>query len=134
MTRENLEVVEAAFDAYYRGDVEALVDLADPGLVISQPAEAPETQTFHGPRGLIEAIDAWAGEWDDLRTQRLRTHAAGDHVVTTVHQRGRGKASGAEVEGTFTFVFTVKEGKLVRWQMFVDEARALKAVGLLHAA
>jgi hypothetical protein len=38
------------------------------------------------------------------------------------------------VEGTFTFAFTVKEGKLVRWQMFVDEARALEAVGLLHAA
>jgi ketosteroid isomerase-like protein len=132
--RRNLEVVDAAFDAYGRGDMEALVKLADPTLVVSQPAEMPETQTFRGRRGFIEAIDAWAEAWDDFRLARIRTRAVGEHVVTTVHQRGRGKWSGAEVEGTFTFVFTVKAGKFVRWRMFGDEVRALEAVGLRQAA
>jgi ketosteroid isomerase-like protein len=113
-----MEVVDAAFDAYQRGDMEALVKLADPNLVVSQSAEMPEAQTFRGRRGFVEAIDAWAGAWDDFRLARLRTRAVGEHVITTVHQRGRGKSSGAEVEGTFTFVFTVKSGKFVRWRMF----------------
>lgn len=46
------------------------------------------------------------------------------------HQVGRGKGSGVEVEGDVAFVFTVRQGKLVRWQMFTSRAEALEAAGL----
>jgi ketosteroid isomerase-like protein len=133
MSRRNLAVVEEAFEAYYRGDVGRAAELADPDIVVNQPAEMPETETFHGPQGFIEAIEKWEGEWDDFRVERLSTRAVGDHVLTTVRQRGRGKGSGAEVEGVFTFVFTLRAGKLVRWQMFADERQALEAVRLRQA-
>jgi ketosteroid isomerase-like protein len=134
MSRRNLDVVDAAFEAYYQGDVERAADFADPDLVITQPSEMPESETFRGHRGFIDAIDAWTGEWDDFRVERLRTRDVGDHVLTTVRQRGRGRGSGAEVEGVFTFVFTLRAGKLVRWRMFADEGQALEAVGLRHGA
>jgi ketosteroid isomerase-like protein len=34
-----------------------------------------------------------------------------------------------EVTGEYTFVFTFRDGKLVRWQMFTDEAEALEVAG-----
>jgi ketosteroid isomerase-like protein len=129
MSRQNLEIVEAAFDAYYSGDWERLGEFAHPDVVVTQPAETPDADTFHGREGFIEVIDAWQGEWDDFRLERLRTRDVGDHVLTTVKQHGRGKSSGAEVEGEFTFVLTLDAGKIVRWQMFADEGTALAAVG-----
>jgi ketosteroid isomerase-like protein len=131
MSRLNLDAVQAAFDAYHRGDMELVAQLADPDLVVTQSAELPDGETFQGRRGFIEAIDALGEAWDDFRVERLRTRDLGDHVLTTVRQRARGRRSGIEVEGLLTFVFTLKSGRIVRWQMFSDEARALEAVGQL---
>jgi ketosteroid isomerase-like protein len=129
MSRLNLEAVQAAFDAYHRGDMQRVAELADPDLVVTQSAELPDAETFEGRRGFIEAIDALAEGWDDFRVERLRTRDLGDHVLTTVRQRARGRRSGIEVEGLLTFLFTLKAGRIVRWQMFSEEARALEAVG-----
>jgi ketosteroid isomerase-like protein len=125
----NRDTVQAAFDAYHRGDMSRVAELADPDLVVTQSAEMPDAETFHGRRGFIEAIDTWRDAWDDFRVERLRTREVGDHVLTTVRQRARGKRSGVEVEGLITFVFTLKAGRLVRWRMFADEENALEAVG-----
>jgi ketosteroid isomerase-like protein len=129
MSRLNLDAVQAAFDAYHRGDMERVAELADPDLVVTQSAELPDAETFQGRRGFIEAIDALGEGWDDFRVERLRTRDLGDHVLTTVRQRARGRRSGIEVEGLLTFLFTLKAGRIVRWQMFSEEARALEAVG-----
>jgi ketosteroid isomerase-like protein len=132
VSRRNRETVQAAFDAYYRGDMERVAELADPDLVVTQTAEMPDGETFRGRQGFAKAIDVWAEAWDDFRVERLCTRDIGDHVLTTVRQRARGKRSGVEVEGLFTFVFTLKAGRLVRWRMFADEEEALEAVGLLN--
>jgi ketosteroid isomerase-like protein len=130
MSRQNLEAVKAAFDAYYRGDIERVSELADPELVVTQTAEMPDAQTFHGRRGFIEAIEAWEEAWDDFRVEPLRVRDIGEHVLATVRQRARGKRSGVDVEGLLTFLFTIKAGKLVRWRMFADEAKALEVIGV----
>jgi ketosteroid isomerase-like protein len=134
MPLRNRAAVQAAFDAYYRGDLERVTELADPELVVTQTAEMPDAETFHGRWGLVQAIDAWEGAWDDYQVERLCTREVGDHVVTTVRQRARGRRSGVEVEGLLTFVFTLKSGKLVRWRMFADEEEAMQAVGLRQRA
>jgi ketosteroid isomerase-like protein len=44
--------------------------------------------------------------------------------------RGRGRGSGVEVEARFYEVYTVRDGRTVRWEEFSDRAEALKAAGL----
>jgi len=51
-------------------------------------------------------------------------------VVVEVHERGEGKGSGVPFEQTHTQVWTLRDGKLVRWRLFTDRAEALEAVGL----
>ena len=54
----------------------------------------------------------------------------GDHVMVTTRQRGRGKDSGAEVETYFTFLFSIRAGKIAEWRIFMREAEALEAARL----
>ncbi|TMM08167.1 MAG: hypothetical protein E6G05_01820 [Actinobacteria bacterium] len=63
MSKENLQIVRAAFDAYFRGDVPAMLELVDPGVVVTQLPDQPDPQTFHGREGLLRSMAEWTGQW-----------------------------------------------------------------------
>jgi ketosteroid isomerase-like protein len=54
----------------------------------------------------------------------------GDLVVVLARYTGRGKGSGVEVDTEGAHVWTLRDGKAVRLEIFADRIRALEAVGL----
>jgi ketosteroid isomerase-like protein len=131
MSQENVEIVRNAFDAYDRGDIEGVLRRCDESIVITQPPDLPGVPPKQrGHSGVLEAFGIWPGQWDDYRIEILRVTDAGDHVMVTTHQGGRGKQSGVDVEMDFTFVFTVRARKIFEWRIFMDEEQALEAAGL----
>jgi ketosteroid isomerase-like protein len=56
--------------------------------------------------------------------------AGGDQVVGVLRQRGRSKSTGLPVDMLYAQVFTVRDRKLARMEMYADPEEALKAVGL----
>jgi ketosteroid isomerase-like protein len=130
MSKKNLELVEAAFDAYSRGDEPALLELVAADVVITQFPEQVDVRDYHGHEGFRQVMTEWTGSWDDWSIEILGARELGDLVLATARQRGRGIASGAPMDAEATFVFTVREGLIARWQMFSSEEQALDAVGL----
>jgi ketosteroid isomerase-like protein len=130
MSQVNVELVQAAFEAYFRGDEPAILALAASDVIVTQPPDQPDLYDYHGHDGLLAAMAEWVGEWDDYSIEVLRVRDVGDYVLVDTRQRGRGKGSGVPVESEVPFVFTVRQGKIVRWQMFRSEREALQAVGL----
>ena len=55
---------------------------------------------------------------------------AGDDVVAFIHEYRRGRGSGIEVEAETAMVVTVRDGRVVRMQGYMDRSVALRAVGL----
>jgi ketosteroid isomerase-like protein len=127
-----VEVVRGAFDAFTRGDVEAVLRRCDENIVITQPRELPDVNPQQrGHSGVLEAFAIWPEQWDDYRIEISRIVAdPGDYVVVATRQRGRGKQSRVEVAIDMTFVFTVRDKRIVEWQLFMDEHQALEAAGL----
>jgi ketosteroid isomerase-like protein len=132
MSEESVEIVRSAFAAYQRGDMEGLLRHCDEDIVITQPAELPGAPTEQrGHRGVREAMSVWPEQWDDYRIEVLKiAPAPGGKVLSTQRTFGRGKQSGIEVEMDFSFVFTVRDGKITEWRLFVQEDQALEAAGL----
>ena len=129
MSQENVDLVRAAFDAFFRGDTESMLHLMDPEIVVTQPPEVPDGRTLHGHAGVMEAIAAWPEQWDDYRIDIVELVDAGDHVVVKTHQRGRGKGSGVEVEDEVWFVAAFGNGRITEWRMFGTEREAFEASG-----
>jgi ketosteroid isomerase-like protein len=130
MSQKNVEIVRAVFDAYFRGDMESVLRLADPDIVVMQRPELPDSMTRHGHTGVVEAIAAWPEQFDAYELEIVQIVDAGDHVVVRTHQRGRGKGSGVDVEDEIWFVFGFRSGRVAEWRMFGAEHEALEAVGL----
>jgi ketosteroid isomerase-like protein len=125
-----VDIVQAAIDAYLRGDESAMLEMAAPDIVVTQFPDQPDLRDYHGHDGLMQVMTQWIATWDDWSIEISRIRDVGDLVVVSGRQRGRGKGSGVPVEGDVTLVFTVRQGKIVRWQMFSSERQALEAVGL----
>jgi uncharacterized protein len=129
MSQENMEIVRAAFDAYFRGDMESALGFVDPEIVVTQRSELPDAAPRHGHAGVVEAIAVWPDQWDDYQLEIVEIRDAGEHVIVRSHHRGRGKGSGVDVEDEIWYVFAFRNGKVAEWRMFGAEREALEAVG-----
>jgi ketosteroid isomerase-like protein len=131
VSQENVEPVHVGFEAFARGDMEAVLRVCDEEIVITQPSEMPDAgPTLRGHAGVLEAIAAWPEQWDDYRVEIRRTVDIEDHVVATVHQTGRRKSTGIPVETEAAMVFAIRQGKIAEWRIFMREDEALEAVRL----
>jgi len=131
MSQENMDIVQAAFEAFQHGDTKGVLALCDPDIEITQPADligVPRKQ--HGHAGMLDAFAVWPEQWDDYRVEVVRMTDLGDQIMVSQIARGRGKNTGIPVEMLFTFLFGVRAGKIMEWRIFTREEDALNAVGL----
>jgi ketosteroid isomerase-like protein len=127
MSEGNLGIVLGALDAYRRGDEEAMYAAASPEIVVTQFPDQLDADEFHGLDGLRQMMTGWLGTWDDW-TIEITSFAAEDKLVfLNGIQRGRGKGSGVPIESEVTFLFTVEDGLIARWQIFHSEQEAREA-------
>lgn len=125
---ENVQVVRSFVEAFQRGDLDAVVDTLDPAVEVNEWPEGPEARTYHGHAGVREAIAVWSESWDRMDVTVEDVSEMGGRVMVTLHQRFKGKGSELELAITSTNVFTVRDSKIVRVQLFTDREAALAAV------
>ena len=112
-------------DAYRAADLEWVLEHTHPSIFIVQVPEIPDSRTYTGRDGMIEALLDWPRQWEDFRIEPRRVFAPdSEHVVVVSLHRGRPHSMDIEVEAEIVFLFTWRGGLLSRWEMFltVDEA------------
>jgi ketosteroid isomerase-like protein len=141
MSQENVEVVQAAFEAWDalrwdlgssdRGPVERALSLIHPEIVVDATRNVFNPATYVGMEGL-RRMQADTGEvWEEVRTERLEFIDAGDRIVVIGMLVGKGKASGVQVDQPVAQIVTVRDSRVVRWELgYTDRREALEAVGL----
>lgn len=122
-----VDVVQAAYAAFGRGDVPAIVALLgdDPEWKFIGNAGLAYTGSFRGK----EQIANWFAripEVDEILAFEPREFiSGGDHVTVLGMERTRAQPSGREFEAEWVHVFTVRGGRIVRfWGMYDTEAAA----------
>ena len=130
MSAEHVAQVRRFVDAFNRRDVQAVIADADPDVELHEWREAPGAQSYRGPDGVRAAIDSWFETWEWMQVEIAEIVDAGDHVLVVLDQRAKGSGSGAEVEIRSHNVYTFRDGKVVRIELFIDREPALAAAGL----
>jgi ketosteroid isomerase-like protein len=128
MSEENVEIVRRGFTAFSDGDVAAFLQDMDPDVVLH--VDQAGQGVYRGHEGVIKSFVDWTEDFDDFKVVPEEFLDNGDYVVVRTRQTGRGKSSGAPVEGLVWFVCQMREGKAVRIHVLTTEQAALKAAGL----
>lgn len=131
--RETLDLYYAALKA---GDRVALRGVVSDDIEVHYPA----------PEGLLP----WAGDWvgferfeafiktvgDHLvidTVEPLAVHVAGDTVITVLKGEWTVKATARKVRTETVNMFTLRDGKIVRYQVYSDTAALAVGLGRLAA-
>ena len=130
MSGESAAIVQRAFDAYLRGDEDAMFALTATDIIVTQFPDQIDVRDYHGHEGLRQVMTEWIGTWEDWSIELLQAREVGGVVLASALQRGRGRASGAPMQTEVAFLFTVRDGLIVRWRMFHSEPEALDALEL----
>ena len=115
-------------DGYRRADIEWLLDHTDPDAVISQLAELPDSKTYRGHDGFIDALLDWPRQWEHFRIEPLRIFSVGeDQLVIVAIHRGRPHTIDIEVEAQIVFLMRWRDRSMTDWNMFLTVEEAVDA-------
>ena len=129
MSEENVEIVRRVFEIWERGDWGAGRELFDDSCeFVFSTSWFPDAGVYVGREALHAWID-FAGTFEEFATGVDQIVEADEHVVVLAWIRGRGRASGADVDAEVGALFTLRDGKVVTCE-FTSRQEALEAAGL----
>jgi ketosteroid isomerase-like protein len=128
MSEENVEIVRQAVEAFNARDRDRLLGLMDPEIEFRSVFER---KTYRGLAEMVqyrEDLDATLEEFHSEDDRFL--DAGGDRVVYLYRVVGRGTGSGVPVNRENAILWQLRNGKLLKGEVYLDHAQALEAAGL----
>jgi uncharacterized protein len=129
MTPRNADLVRPIYEEWGRGNWRRRFDVYDPHMKWGWSDEFPglggvyEDHEDPNPR-----LRAWLNGWEDWRAEADDFLEIGDYVVVLASYHGRGKGSGVEIRQEGAHVFKLRDGKVIRLEIFATRAKAIESV------
>jgi ketosteroid isomerase-like protein len=120
----NLRSVQARIDAISRGDFDAVLADAVPGITfeIFAPPEFPWVRRAQGVENLRAAVAQNFGSVEDQRPEITNVVAEGETVVLFGREQGRIRETGRAYDLEFVQKFSFDDGRLVSVQIIAARA------------
>jgi ketosteroid isomerase-like protein len=125
-TDQNVEHIKKGYEAFAAGDVETLMSLFDDNIEWIQPGDSAVSGTYHGKSELGDLLSRLAEKSPTIKPRRFL--ADGDMVVVLSDTTAGGEAA-QDAE-----VYTLREGKTVRAELYGDTAMMERVYGKKQVA
>jgi ketosteroid isomerase-like protein len=126
MMRENLDVVSAMYDAFNRGDTDAILELADPAVSVEDHAVI-DGATYEGRDGVVRFLAFQADAFNAQSAELEELIETGGEIVAVIRLRGEGPLSRIPLEGRFSHVWEIDGGVVRRLRVYASKQEALEA-------
>jgi ketosteroid isomerase-like protein len=112
---QRIALAQAGMDAFNDGDMPRMLAALSEDIQVYASPEMANAGSFTGHEGFVSWMTAWTDAWEEVTADVTDNITVGDrHVVTAVHQEGRGRA-GIEVTMDLAFLFDVNDEGLCRY-------------------
>ncbi len=134
--QENTKLVQQAYQLFKAGNIPALLDMCSDTVewVFPELKGVAVTGTHRGRKGVADFFTKLAQTQETLSFEPREFIAQGDKVVVLGHYAFRVKATGKQFESDWAEVFTIKNGKVARFQEYANTAAAIVAYQTALAA
>ena len=124
----NVEVVKHIYQAFSEGDMETVSQLLSPSVEWIESEGIPYGGVFQGYAAVLEGVFGKIGaEWTDFTTHVDEFVDAGDIVITLGVDSGTYKATGKRMSAPTASIWTLKEGKVIKFRQYIDTLAVVNA-------
>jgi ketosteroid isomerase-like protein len=131
--RANARLVRGFYLSMSGGDWTAGRSFLDPDIQWCEPSIPGLwfSGTHFGTDAVFKKIiEVGYDKFDDFHLRIKKVFAVGDHVVALGTFHGRGKTTGLKLDARTAHVWTLREGKAIRFQAFHDALEWQVALGV----
>jgi FAD/FMN-containing dehydrogenase/ketosteroid isomerase-like protein len=128
-TQENKQVVMEGYQHYKNGEIQQLLDSyhEDAEWVTPESELIPFSGDFHGKSGIAQFFAKLDASVQAIRFEPGQFIAEGDKVVVTGEASWLAKPTGRTYDSSWVHVFTLRDGKVARFEAFYDTAASERA-------
>jgi uncharacterized protein len=137
VSAENVALVRELLEMFAHRQHERVFEYYDPEIEwdatrASNNFMSDLARVYRGHDGVRQYWRDWLSAWSDLAFEVEDVLDGGDEIVALIHdQRQWGRSSGVETSvPDYSLVFTIRDGKVVRWRAFPDKASGIAAAGI----
>ena len=131
MSQEDVAVVQGAYEAFRREDVQAIFGLLHPEIELYQSKWVPWGGKYKGHEEVGYFFSKLTGTIESMVVPDQFIDDEEGHVVVIGHTRGSVRATGREFEVPAVDVWTIREGKAVKFEAYIDAFQMRVALGLV---
>lgn len=136
MSQQNVDLLAGLFAGAQSLDKEAVIaalpqmipEMCDPEIEWVEDPTRADTRTYRGHEGVRASWERWIENFDEYSFEVESISDHGDRVLVRGVERGRGRASGADVSAHVYVVCTFRGDKILRYEEFYEEQAALAAL------
>jgi uncharacterized protein len=114
------ELVQAAYDAFGRGDIPAIIGMLDDGVEWTAPGTLPQGGTYKGPGEVWSFFETVGSLWERLEVHPEAIGEVGDELVVGVVRLDGTRRGGAAQGWGAVHVFTVRNGRIAAFHEYTD--------------
>ena len=133
MSSQNYDAIKGLYDAFAIGDIPNVLAVLHEDIIWNEAENFPyaDNNPYQGPQAVLEGVFArCGGEWDGFAVHMNTLYDAGDHIIATGKYLGTYKQTGVSMNPQAVHIWTMKEGKAIRFQQHIDTLDVAKATGL----
>jgi len=125
----NSEMIRSLYEAFARGDVPAVLAALSPDVRWTEAEGFPYGGTYRGPQSVLEGVFMRLGaDWEGFTVVPKEFVAQGETVVALGQYSGTYRKTGKSFSAPFVHVWSVRDGKAVRFQQHTDTAVVQRAL------
>ena len=130
MSQADIETLRAEYEAISRRDRDAVFRNAHPDFELKPPDRSAVPETCRGRQEARQAFEDFFAPFEEVVVEPQEFFERGDRIVVFFLQRCRPKGSSAAMEIRAGHLWTMRDGKPARCEIFPDREQALEAARL----
>ena len=125
----NVDIIKRLYQAFAEGDMDSISALIDPSVEWIESDGIPYGGVFQGYEAVLNGVFAKIGaEWDNFTANVDQFIDAGDIVVTLGTDSGIHKATGKKMQAPTASIWTLKNGKVIKFRQYIDTLAVTNAI------
>jgi ketosteroid isomerase-like protein len=130
MPSENVAGLQRAFEAFAKGDMETVSQFIDPNFEVEDRIIPEPSPSERGIGALVANAEQVRQVLGEVSYEPREVLDLGDYILVQVRFKGSGRHTSLPVDEDIGHMYTLKDGKAIRLDIFRTWAEARRAAGL----